>query len=101
MLLVLDQLPHIGILLALTAAAYYSLGWLFLRLPKYNYPLSQAGIVLALILLGSGSSIGTLSEAVERLVGLAVGGVIAVLVIDLLPLPESAPLVSVAPRAQP
>jgi hypothetical protein len=86
--------PYMGMLILLTAVAYFSLGWLFLRLPRYNYPFSQAGSVLALILLGEGSSIVTLSEAAERLEGLVLGGIVAVLVIDLLPLPDAAPFVA-------
>lgn len=85
MLIILAHLPFLGMLFVLIAAAYFSLAYAFLRNEKYSYAISQGGIVLTMILLGSSTSVGTLTDAIERLQGLFWGGLVAVMTIDLMP----------------
>jgi uncharacterized membrane protein YccC len=94
LLILLNHLAYLSMLMTFSGVAFFALACGFLRFTKRKYAWAQAGIVLSLILLGNGNSIGTPVEAIHRLVGILWGGVIAVLVIDLFPMraPQPEPI---------
>jgi uncharacterized membrane protein YccC len=101
-IVILMRLPHFVLLLALVFLGIFLATYFTKASKDSSYAFLQMGLVMPMVLIESGGGLGSVTTAVQRLVGVAVGLFIAQLVAWLWPhTPAAAPVLAARPADPP
>jgi uncharacterized membrane protein YccC len=76
-MLLLAYIPYTPMLLALIFVGMFHAAYLTKAIPQFSYGFLQSGLVLPWVLISPTGGIGSMENALDRLIGVAVGMVIA------------------------